>query len=325
MRPQLFCVQGIAATESTVADWAYQSYILYSEAGNSINYTSGDGVDEPGTLTDNTGDTEFDIGEELFVGETSVGTYYGSYTDSDSNVYLIVATGENVGIIYSTLDATTTESELPNNISTDDVNDTDPIPVCFLPGTLIATPDGEVRIETLQIGDVINSHQGSPIPIRWIGRQTVQMTLGPAERMLPVRVRAGALDHCVPHTDLDLTADHGLMLDGLLCNAGALVNGTTIHPIPKAELGERYVVYHIEVDDHQLIIANGVPAETFLDNATRRTFDNYCEYVERFGETEGMQMLAAPRVLSRQRLPARLRDRLDQRALALAAPADAAA
>ena len=44
----------------------------------------------------------------------------------------------------------------------------------------------------------------------------------------PVRVSAGALGNGLPHTELVLTADHALIIDGLAINTGALVNGTTI-------------------------------------------------------------------------------------------------
>jgi hypothetical protein len=133
-------------------------------------------------------------------------------------------------------------------------------PVCFLPGTAIATPAGEVAVERLAIGDLVTTAQGRAVPVRWIGRQTLSTLFGPPERLMPVRVQAGALGGGLPLRDLVLTADHALLIDGLLINAGALVNGASIDWVPISELGERFTVYHVETEDHDIILAEGAPA-----------------------------------------------------------------
>jgi len=116
--------------------------------------------------------------------------------------------------------------------------------------------------------------------------------------------------------DLVLTADHALLIDGLLVNAGALVNGTSIDYVPLSELGESYTVYHVETENHDVILAEGAPAETFIDYAGRQAFDNYGEYVALYGEERIIPEMAYPRVSSARMLPSAMRRRAAQTAVA---------
>lgn len=191
------------------------------------------------------------------------------------------------------------------------------IPVCFLPGTLIATPEGPVAIERLAIGDLLLTADGRSVPVKWLGRQTVASPFGMPEGRLPVAIEAGALGDDLPVRDLRLTSDHALLIDGVLVQAGALVNGTTIRRIPNAELGHRFTVYHIETENHEVVLAEGTPAETFIDNVTRSRFDNYAEYETMFGAVgTAMEDLPQPRAMSARQVPASIRLRVAQRAAA---------
>ena len=185
---------------------------------------------------------------------------------------------------------------------------------CFLPGTLIATPDGECRIEEIAPGDIILSVSGGrenlPVPVKWIGRRVVSTFFGPAERLMPVRFAAGSLGDGIPHTDLTVTADHAILVDGVLCQAETLVNGKTVTRVPLSEYGERFTVYHIETERHEIVLANGAPAETFIDNASRRAFDNYAEFQALYGSNPPeMVELPHPRACNVRHLPARIRTR----------------
>ncbi|MGI3187265.1 Hint domain-containing protein [Nioella aestuarii] len=175
--------------------------------------------------------------------------------------------------------------------------------VCFAEGSLISTPDGETPVEQLQAGDLVVTLEGDHARVKWMGRQTVVTRFGPAERLMPVRFAAGSLGDGLPHTDLTVTADHGMLVDGVICHAGALVNGTTITQVPLAEMGETYTVYHIETEEHEIILANGAPAETFIDNVSRRVFDNYAEFEALFGEVPEMEELPYPRAMSARQVP----------------------
>ena len=184
------------------------------------------------------------------------------------------------------------------------------IVVCFVEGTLIATPAGEVRVEELRTGDRILNAGGEPVSVKWIGHQTVSTVFGPAERLRPVRFAAGSLGDGLPHDDLTVTADHGMLVGGVICHAGALVNGTTITRVPLAEMGESYTVYHIETEEHEIILANGAPAETFIDNVSRRVFDNYAEFEALYGDVPEMDELPYPRAMSARQVPGRIRVKL---------------
>lgn len=182
--------------------------------------------------------------------------------------------------------------------------------MCFCAGTEISTPDGARPVEALAIGDRILSATGKVLAVKWIGRQSVFPMFQPAERLLPVRIAAGALGKDVPHSDLEVTNDHALLIDGVLCHAGALINGSTIRAVPLDELGQQYTVYHIETEDHEIILANGAPAETFIDNVSRRVFDNFAEFEALYGDVPEMAELPLPRAMSARQVPAAIRARL---------------
>lgn len=187
-----------------------------------------------------------------------------------------------------------------------------PYPVCFLSGTAIATPEGEAAVETLAIGDEILTGDGRVVPVKWIGRQTVSTRFGPAERLMPVRILAGALGDGLPRRDLTLTADHALLIDGVLVNAGALVNGSTVVQVPLAEFGKTYTVYHVETDAHDIILAEGAPTETYIDYVSRRVFDNYDTYLALYGEDRAIRQMDYPRVSAARMVPAVVKARLSK-------------
>ena len=80
----------------------------------------------------------------------------------------------------------------------------------------------------------------------------------------------------MPSRDLLLSPDHAVLVDGALIQAGALINGTSI--VRETNTPPVFTYYHIEVDDHSLILADHTPAETFIDNIDRMNFDNWAEH-----------------------------------------------
>lgn len=194
------------------------------------------------------------------------------------------------------------------------INTADAFLYCFGPDTMIATPGGERRVDHLQIGDAIQTASGDEIAVKWIGRQQVRPFLM-SERAEPVRLRAHALGQGLPHSDLTVTADHGLVLDGLVINAGALVNGDSIAYVPAADLPVsdvtgRFTVYHLETEGHEVLIANGLPAETFIDVAGRKGFENYAQYLELYGVERVIPEMKNDRITTQRLLPEALRKQL---------------
>jgi hypothetical protein len=190
--------------------------------------------------------------------------------------------------------------------------------ICFYPGARIATPRGEVAVETLQSGDLVLTAEGAQAPIRWMGRQTVSTRFADPLRVLPIRIKAGALGENLPVRDLLVSPDHALLIEDVLVNAGALVNGASI--VREADVPEIFTYWHIELADHALILAEGVPAETFIDNVDRMAFDNWSEH-DAAHEPAPMTELPYPRAKSARQLPRAIRGLLARQGAAFAAAA----
>jgi hypothetical protein len=151
--------------------------------------------------------------------------------------------------------------------------------VCFLKGTRIQTPAGEVAVEHLKIGDLVSTSSGQQQAIKWIGRRSyVTRFLASHGRrnVLPVRIARGALDEGVPHRDLYVSPEHAVCLQGALIPARNLVNGRSI---AYAESMETIEYYHIELPTHAVLIAEGAATESWLDCGNRNFFMNVVDYL----------------------------------------------
>lgn len=200
------------------------------------------------------------------------------------------------------------DTAVPNGTAAQ--NDGPAFVLCFCAGTLIATPDGQVAIETLSPGDLVLTADGHALPVRWVGRQTVSPVFADPLKVAPIRIRAGALSAwfdgaVVPARDLRLSPDHALLLDGVLVQAVALVDGVDV--VREAAPAERFAYYNIELAAHAAILAEGCPAETFVDNASRAKFDNYAEYIALYGADVAIPEMDLPRIKSARQLPAAFR------------------
>lgn len=186
--------------------------------------------------------------------------------------------------------------------------------ICFYPGTTIATPSGPRAVETLAMGDEVLTHDGHVELVRWMGRQTVSTLFSDPQRVLPIRIRAGALGTGLPLRDLLVSPAHALLVDGILVQAAALLNGVSI--MRETAVPEVFTYHHVELARHSLILAEGMPAETFVDNIERMAFDNWAEHETLYGALPPIAEMTLPRAKSARQLPAAIRARL---AAALAA------
>jgi hypothetical protein len=142
---------------------------------------------------------------------------------------------------------------------------------CFVTGTRIRTVAGEVPVEQLSIGTKVPTADGREAKVVWIGRRTLDCRRHrrPAS-VVPVRVRRGAFAPGQPKRDLLLSPDHALFLDDVLIPVGRLVNGTTIRRMPPGVV----TYWHVELDRHDVIFAEGLAVESFLDTGNRSAFEN---------------------------------------------------
>lgn len=190
--------------------------------------------------------------------------------------------------------------------------------ICFCTGTRIATPQGDVPVEDLAPGDSVCLADGRISTVRWVGRQTVVASLVHPVQGLPIRITAGAFGENLPKRDLLVSPGHAFAFGDVLVQAGALVNGSTIRhetPVPRV-----FTYWHVELDEHALLLAEGVPAESFLDSAEPTAFDNVADRLPN-GPIPALDM---PRARSHRQVPAWIRALVAERAAALA-PAEAAA
>jgi hypothetical protein len=169
------------------------------------------------------------------------------------------------------------------------------VAACYLRGTLIATPRGERPIEAFRIGDLVLTASGAARAVRWIGRRSyVSRFARRNPAVMPVLIRAGALADGVPRRDLFVSPQHAMWLDGMLIEAAALRNGVSVLT---AEIGGPIEYVHLELDTHDVLLAEGAHSESFVDDDSRMMFSNAVEFFELYGDTSPVPArFCAPRV-----------------------------
>jgi len=137
---------------------------------------------------------------------------------------------------------------------------------CFVAGTRIETPSGEVAVERIAAGDrvtTVGPGGAATRPVVWAGRRVVELSgAADAAAVTPIRICAGAFAPGVPRRDLLVSPHHAVMLGARLFEAGSLVNGGTIRHDRTAP---RVTYHHLELDEHDVLLAENLPAESFLN------------------------------------------------------------
>ena len=137
------------------------------------------------------------------------------------------------------------------------------VPVCFAAGTLIATPTGPRRVESLRPGDLVDTLDDGPQPLRWVGGWQSLM----AGVALPVCIAAGTFGNS---RALRVSGLHLILLEGAECEllfgeAEVLVAAKDLVGLPGVTLETRPQVisyHHLLLDRHQILLAEGAPAES---------------------------------------------------------------
>jgi Hint domain len=198
-------------------------------------------------------------------------------------------------------------------------NDHDHDPPCYHRGTFIRTPRGEVRVEDLAIGDMVTTITGEAKPIKWIGRRsyTGKFVAG-NPGVLPIVVRADGLAPEIPVRDLWLSPGHALLLDWAFVPAEYLVNGLTIQ---QARAVDQVEYFHLEFERHEVILADGAPAESYVECDNRWGFQNAHEFAALYpNDTRASFDYCLPRLEAGTAKLAAIRARLLDRAAALGHP-----
>jgi len=143
------------------------------------------------------------------------------------------------------------------------------------PATRILTPDGEKRVEDIVPGDRVITLVGEarvPQHVKWIGERRIDIAAHRRpELVAPVMIRRGAFGEGLPRRDLLLSPDHCVFVEGKLIPAKLLINGMTI--IQRRDVRSVHYV-HVELDRHAVLLAEGLPAESYLDTGNRAYFSN---------------------------------------------------
>ncbi|WP_244424702.1 Hint domain-containing protein [Methylobacterium nodulans] len=169
-----------------------------------------------------------------------------------------------------------------------------------------------MSVEDLAIGDVVVTVSGEHRPIRWIGHRAYTGRFANANPdVLPICFKAGSLADGTPARDLWVSPKHAMFLDGCLIPAVHLVNGVTI---TTAERVDSVEYWHVELDRHDVLLAEGAPSESFVDDHSRGMFHNAHTFAQLYPDTPPQEAIyCAPRVESGYVLEA-ARRRLAERA-----------
>jgi hypothetical protein len=194
---------------------------------------------------------------------TFVDTAAKSSTDADLYTTTREVTLSNLSIDYDRVDKS--GAATINSIADIGGSDDTMTAACYTKGTFIMTSTGEVAVEDLSVGDQVMTVSGTLEPVIWLGNSMIN-----CERQLhkdkayPVRILKDAFGANLPKRDLFLSPDHSVYIDGVMIPAYCLINGTTI----TQEMTETLVTYyHVELPQHQAILAEGLPAESYLETS----------------------------------------------------------
>jgi hypothetical protein len=245
-----------------------------------------------------------DRGEGIYKIPGAAELYFGYSTSFGGGI--ITTNGAGVYYYYDFNGAAPTNAG--NQIISIDLTD---LVVCFVAGTKIRTPEGEKAIEELQIGDLISTANGAKA-VKFACQSTRSFNELLATGKNPIRVAAGTFGATA---DLLMSPSHAINLEGSLIEAGALIDHASVERVTEWNATE-LTYFNLELDQHELIWANGVATESYFSSYrtngfSRQSWDNYSEYVALYGEGELMQELDMPRIAFSRQIPAAVAAKLE--------------
>ena len=318
--------------------------LVFAFAGNDV-VMAGDGADEvyggdgDDTLSGGAGDDTLsgDAGDDLLSGGDGADTLFGG---DDRDTFTGVGDGDSVaggegGDDFDTLDLTGAGSlrinytggdpaseagtvvfydgtgfEASNITGTMTFEEIESVIPCFTPGTLIATPRGEVPVEDLRVGDRVMTRDNGLQEIRWTGHRAFgARDMAATPHLRPVLIRAGSLRAGLPERDMLVSPNHRLLIAGeatqlyfdeseVLVAAKHLVGKAGIHRVDVA----RTTYVHFMFDRHEVVLSDGAWTESFqpgdwsLKGIDAESRDEIFALFPDLAQTAGRAAYAAARV-----------------------------
>ncbi|WP_022706546.1 Hint domain-containing protein [Paracoccus zeaxanthinifaciens] len=143
---------------------------------------------------------------------------------------------------------------------------------CLTRGTMLRTPAGEVAVETLRPGDLVETLDDGPQPLRlMLSRRIGPVELARHDDLRPVRIAADAMAPGQPAADLHVSPQHRMLVRSRVAarmfgGPEVLVAARKLTELPGIDSDERATeveYFHLVFDDHQVVFANGAPTESF--------------------------------------------------------------
>ena len=219
------------------------------DGGAGTDETDYDVIDLRGSLSPGGGYRIVNVTEDIDPGDDTDGD---SPNDGiDGTIVFTDASGTETG----RLDFTNIEEIIP----------------CFTPGTLIATPKGERRVEDLVVGDRVITRDNGIQEIRWVGtREMTGQELAHKAHLLPVLIRQGALGNNLPERDMLVSPNHRVLVANdktalyfeereVLVAAKHLTGLEGVDIVETS--GTTYI--HVMFDQHEVILSDGTWTESF--------------------------------------------------------------
>lgn len=247
---------GYFSTDVSLTD----SGVVVNSVDDACNVTLSGVIEQPGDIACATWN---DGTSDLFTSElAALFDFEGGivFQDGDNNAFLFSAAPLAAGASYDAASGFGHDSPSAGETA------------CYVAGTRIATERGPVAVERLRRGDRVRTVLGRGYaPVIWTGRREVRCASHPRpHEVWPVRIAAGAFGTGQPVRDLLVSPGHALFVDGALVPAGALLNGSTITQPPC----ETVCYHHFELPTHDIALAEGLPAESYVDAGNRNSFSD---------------------------------------------------
>lgn len=203
----------------------------------------------------------FAAGDYLHLATIAPGSVAVTSTPNNGSAGGISVTGRFLGLIITSAGASGSVVSTVPSLRTP----------CFASGTRIATTRGDLVVKALRAGDEMRLARDGTAPVIWLGWRNVDCRWHPRPwDVQPVRIAPDAFGPGQSLRPLLLSPDHAAFIDGVLIPIRYLFNGTTI----VQESVERVTYWHVELDRHNVLLAEGVACESYLDTGNRSAFAN---------------------------------------------------